>query len=255
MIFFDMGGTIDLYPVCDECVKLACAKMQTVLADNGERNLSAMNGSDFRKIILDGIRKYTSWRKVDCIELSPERLFSDFIFSEHGVDGKIINSCAEELAFLIDTEFYKRRAREEAAEALEAIRQKGVRMGIISNVMSRGQVKYCLDKYGLADYFEIIVLSSVFGKRKPHPDIFVHACNESGVKPEEIIYVGNSPSKDIAGAKNANAGRTVFIDYFENPADDTGPEADYSIKDLRELVPIVESLKSSCCSACSCSCK
>ena len=56
------------------------------------------------------------------------------------------------------------------------------------------------------------------------------------------MYVGNSPSKDIDGAKNAGMGKTVLIEYFDNDPHDTGAKADFTIKDLRELIPIAEGL-------------
>ncbi|MDX9800070.1 MAG: HAD family hydrolase [Spirochaetia bacterium] len=243
MIFFDMGGTIDLYPNNEKCVADACAKMKIILEESGAEQISGLSEREFRETVLKGLKKYTSWRTVDFIELSPEKLFSEFILEGYGVDDGIINSVAEDLAFLIDTGFFNRYPRPEAAEVLNAIRDKGIRMGIISNVMSRGQVGYCLDKYGLSEFFDPVVLSSVFGKRKPHPDIFHHACELAGVSPSDIIYVGNSLIKDIGGAQKAGVGVTVFIDYFENSPDDKGPVPDYSIKDLRELLPVLESVR------------
>ncbi len=254
MIFFDMGGTIDLYPQNAKCVEKACGKMKKMLEEAGASQIAKMDEKAFRETVLRGIKKYTSWRTEDYTELLPEKLFRDFILAGQGVDERIINRLGEDMAFLIDTEFYERYPRPEAAEALAAIRNKGIRMGIISNVMSRGQVGYCLDKYGLTGFFETVVLSSVFGKRKPHPGIFHHACEISGVSPSDIVFVGNSPSKDVGGAKKAGVGITVFIDYFENPPEDKGPDADYSILDLRELLPIIDELKagSRCCSGCRC---
>lgn len=249
MIFFDMGGTIDLYPESEKCVADACRKMKKILKTSGAERISGLSENEFRETVLKGLKKYTGWRTVDFIELSPEKLFSDFILEGLGIDEEIINRVAEDLAFLIDTGFFNRYPRPEAAEALGAIRDKGIRMGIISNVMSRGQVGYCLAKYGLSDFFEPVVLSSVYGKRKPHPGIFHHACGLAGVEPSDIIYVGNSPIKDIGGAQKAGAGATVLIDYFENPPGDKGPVADYSIRDLRELLPIIDKVQELC--ACS----
>ncbi len=246
MIFFDMGGTIDLYPESEKCVADACIKMKKILEDAGAEQITGLSENEFRETVLKGLKKYTSWRTVDYIELLPEKLFSDFILKGYGVNEDLINTVAEDLAFLIDTGFFNRYPRPEAAEALGAIRDKGIRMGIISNVMSRGQVGYCLDKYGLSEFFDPVVLSSVYGKRKPHPDIFHHACKLAGVELSDIIYVGNSPIKDIGGAQNAGAGVTVFIDYFENPPGDKGPVADYSIRDLRELLPIIDKVQKLC---------
>ena len=111
------------------------------------------------------------------------------------------------------------------------LRAKNIPLGIISNIISRGQVPYSLESYGLTEYFNPVILSATYGKRKPHPGIFRHACEKAGVDIRDAMYVGNSPSKDIDGAKNAGMGKTVLIEYFDNDPHDTGAKADFTIKD------------------------
>lgn len=242
-IFFDMGGTIDLYPRRERSVINACVKMKRMLEDAGAYQISRFSENEFRNIVLNGIKNYKNWRIEKDIELSSENFFCDFVLAGTGVDDKITNAIGEDLAFLIDVGFYERIPRPEAAEVFKVIKDKGIKMGIISNVISRTQVGSNLKKYGFNEYFDPIVLSSVFGKRKPHPDIFHYAFKEAGINPANIIFVGNSPTKDIAGARNVGVGKTVYIDYFETPPDEMGPVADYNIKDLRELILIIDELK------------
>lgn len=132
--------------------------------------------------------------------------------------------------------------RPEAAEVLEELKNMDCRMGIISNVLSRRQVDYSLNEYGISGYFDTIVLSAVFGRRKPHPEIFEYACRKAGVRAENVLYIGNSPSKDIKGAKDSGIGCTVLIDYEYNSPSDKGPEADFSISSLRELLPVIKNI-------------
>lgn len=242
MIFFDMGGTIDLYPDNKEKVKKACTQMQDILIKNGSETIKKIPGEVFMSIVLDGIDKYKQWRLTDLLELSPEELWSTFILKNINIDKNIINEKAEELTLLIDTSFVSRVAREEVVEVLKHLKEKNIRMGIISNVLSRGQVPYSLKKYGITEYFDTIVLSSVYGKRKPHPEIFYHACEKASVKPENVLYIGNSPSKDINGAISASIGRTVLIDYEHNSPLDKGLDPDFKIENLKELVSIVSSI-------------
>lgn len=242
MIFFDMGGTIDLYPINKEEVIKACAQMQEILINGGAETLKNIPGEDFMNIVLDEIDNYKKWRRTDSLELSPEELWRDFILKNIDIDQNIINDKAEELTFLIDTAFVTRIARDEVVEVLQTLKEKNVRMGIISNVLSRGQVPFSMKQYGITEYFDTVVLSSVFGKRKPHPEIFYHACEKASVKPENVLYIGNSPSKDIDGAIGASFGCTVLIDYEFNSPFDKGSDPDYKIENLKELVPIVSSL-------------
>jgi putative hydrolase of the HAD superfamily len=246
-IFFDMGGTLDLYPTSEKGVQNACLKMKRMLEAAGADQISRYSETEFQKMIVNGIQKYKNWRKGQAdIELSPEKIFSDFVLTGTGIDPGIINALGEELAFLVDTDFHDRIPRPEAAAVVKAIKNRGIRLGIISNVISRTQVEYSLKKYGLYEYFDPIILSSVFGKRKPHPAIFRHAFQAAGIDQAHLIFVGNSPAKDIAGAKKAGVGKTVYIEYGETPADELGAvAADYNIKNLRELIVIIDMLGSS----------
>jgi putative hydrolase of the HAD superfamily len=245
-IFFDMGGTLDLYPTSEKCVKDACLKMKNRLVAAGAHQISGYSENEFQNLVQNGLKKYRNWRKDADVELPPEKVFGDFILNDTGVANSIINAIGEELALLIDVGFHERIPRPEAAAVVKAIKDRGIRLGIISNVISRTQVEYSLKKYGLFKYFDPIVLSSVFGKRKPHPAIFHHAFQAAGIDPAHLIFVGNSPAKDIAGARNAGVGKTVYIEYGETPADEMGSmAADYNIKDLRELIVIIDMLGSS----------
>ena len=242
MVFFDMGGTLDIYPNDSESTEISCRKMAETLISSGVKEIADYSSDQFRDKVLDGIKRYKKWRFKGDIELTPEELWKDFILDDIKVSQSVYDDIAEDLTFLIDTGFVKRSVRPEAYEVLEAIRKKGIRMGIISNVLSRGQVAYSMEQYGITDFFDTVVLSAEFGRRKPHPEIFYYACRKASVDPENILYIGNSPSKDIKGAKDSGIGCTVLIDYEYNSPRDTGPDADYKISDLRGLIPVIDEL-------------
>ena len=242
MIFFDMGGTLDIYPEDDESTDLSCRKMTEILISSGVKQIADFSIDEFRNKVLDGIKRYKKWRYNGYIELSPEELWKDFILDDIKISQSVLDDIAEDLTFLIDTGFVKRSARPETAEVLEEIRKKNIRMGIISNVLSLGQVAYSMKEYGITEYFDTVVLSAEFGRRKPHPEIFYYACRKAAVDPENVLYIGNSPSKDIKGAKDSGIGCSVLIEYKYNSPKDTGPEADYKISDLRGLLPVIDEI-------------
>lgn len=242
MIFFDFGGTLDVYPSDKAQKARAAVKVKRMLEEAGAHPLKDVSESEFEKTLFDGLSAYYSWRKEDCIELPPEEIFERFILNKYGIEKRISDEFGEKAAFIIETDGYHRSARPEAKEAMEMLRAKNIPLGIISNIISRGQVPYSLESYGLTEYFNPVILSATYGKRKPHPGIFRHACEKAGVDIRDAMYVGNSPSKDIDGAKNAGMGKTVLIEYFDNDPHDTGAQADFTIKDLRELIPIAEEL-------------
>jgi len=241
MIFFDFGGTIDVYPTDKTQRTKACAKVKRLFEEHKAFS-KQIPDDEFEETLMRGLKTYYSWRKDDHIELPPEEIFFRFVMNKYNVDKTICDTLGEQAAFIIETEGYYRSARPEAREALEEIQKRHIPMGIVSNIISRGQVAYSLETYGLTSFFNPVILSAVYGKRKPHPGIFRHACEQAGVDVGDAMYVGNSPSKDIDGAKAAGIGKTVLIDYFDNDPADVGSSPDFTIKDLRELLPIINDL-------------
>ena len=142
--------------------------------------------------------------------------------------------------FFIETQFYYREMRPEVPEVLEGIRNLGLKIGLISNVNSRGQVTFNLEKYKIKQYFDPIVLSSEYGRRKPDPAIFHYAARLANVPTSECIYVGDRISRDIDGANRAGFKLAVQIRHdFNHGETDFGPDPDVKIEKMTELLDIV----------------
>lgn len=88
---------------------------------------------------------------------------------------------------------------EDASEVLEALRQKGIRMAVISNWDDR--LPELLEGLGLADFFETIVFSAGVGIEKPFPAIFEYALRELGLPAEQVVHVGDRMREDVEGAR------------------------------------------------------
>ena len=71
-------------------------------------------------------------------------------------------------------------------------------LGTISNGNSS------LAKIGIRDFFSFEIKSEDVGVKKPDSIIFEHAIKASGVKPENIIHVGDNYVNDICGAKGVD---------------------------------------------------
>jgi putative hydrolase of the HAD superfamily len=72
-------------------------------------------------------------------------------------------------------------------------------LGIVSNFY--GNLDAVCEELGIRALFRVIVDSEQVGCRKPDPRIFRHALDELGVKPADATFVGDSPSRDMAGAR------------------------------------------------------
>ena len=89
---------------------------------------------------------------------------------------------------------------EDAVPTLRTLKERGFRLGAISNSSDDPNTQELIDKTDLRPYFEFIVSSAAFGKRKPHPSIFQHALDYFQVPPEQTAMVGDTLEADIDGA-------------------------------------------------------
>ena len=140
----------------------------------------------------------------------------------------------------IETRYYYREMRPEMPDVLETIRSMGLKIGLISNVCSRRQVPDNLAEYGIADFFDPIVLSSEYGRRKPDPAIFHYAARLANVPTSECLYVGDRIARDIVGARKAGFKLAIQIrNDFKHGEVDEGATPDAAIEELTELLDIL----------------
>jgi putative hydrolase of the HAD superfamily len=110
---------------------------------------------------------------------------------------------------------------------LDAIRERGLKTGLVSNSMDPGWILLRdLEAMGLADRLDVAVFSSDVGLRKPRPEIFRRALDELGVAPERTLFVGDRLREDIGGA-HALGMRTVQALWFRAEENENGTEPDF----------------------------
>ena len=97
----------------------------------------------------------------------------------------------------------------DAPPALEALLERGARLGVVSNWSDR--LPALLEGLGLARSFEVVVASASFGRSKPDPAIFLEALRRLGVRPQDAWHVGDHPVADLAGARRAGL-RALLLD-------------------------------------------
>ncbi len=90
---------------------------------------------------------------------------------------------------------------ERSSEALQKLRDAGLRLGVVSN--SDGRVEQALQAAGLRNYFDVVIDSALVGVEKPDPRIFNAALDALGVAPDEALYVGDLYEIDVVGARAA----------------------------------------------------
>lgn len=125
-----------------------------------------------------------------------------------------------------------------AEECLETLREKGYRVGIVSNSTSVSIA--VTDALRLREKVDGIYISCVTGFLKPDPRAFHHVAKEWNLFPNQVLVVGDKLTTDVLGAKLAKMNvvwyaPNVVVKKTTIPVDIAG-----IISDLSEVVNIVE---------------
>ena len=135
-----------------------------------------------------------------------------------------------------------RRVGDGMLELLDALRARGLRLGLVSNSFDPGWlVRVDLAAWGLAHRLDAVVLSSEVGKRKPHPEPFERALGALGVDPGQALFVGDSRYHDVKGAGELGM-TTVQAVWFRADDDPRGREPDHLATAPASVLEIVDAV-------------
>ncbi|MHC5904031.1 HAD family hydrolase [Streptomyces sp. S6] len=98
----------------------------------------------------------------------------------------------------------------DAAEVLGALRERDVRVGVVSNI--GWDLRPVFRAHGLDRFVDAYVLSFEHGVQKPEPKLFAIACGELGVDPRAAVMVGDDRRAD--GGAAALGCRVHFVDHL-----------------------------------------
>jgi len=76
-------------------------------------------------------------------------------------------------------------------ELLKYLKEAGVKVALASSTRSQVVTQQLRDA-GILDYFQVVIGGDMVTRSKPHPDIFLKACEELGVAPEESFAIEDS---------------------------------------------------------------
>jgi HAD superfamily hydrolase (TIGR01509 family) len=127
-----------------------------------------------------------------------------------------------------------------AGSAISVIKElsKKYQIGAVSNGLSDVQYRK-LDTLGLRNILSCIVLSEEIGIRKPEPAIFLCAAQSLGRRPDECLFVGDSYTSDVVGAKNAGM-YTCWFNPAKLPVQSKEMKPDFMVYDLLDVLEILK---------------
>jgi putative hydrolase of the HAD superfamily len=173
---------------------------------------------------LDTYKPISSWLIYQGVKITPEELMAEYRgscrleiesgfekYPEVKVERVFAGICKNHALWNIDEAVVgietARTFRASSLRRLQAFPQSlrlldqltGYSLGIVSNgqrVFSELELKY-LDLY---KRFPLVIFSSDLGYKKPDPRIFLAATEHLGLRPEEVMFVGDSFDNDIIPA-------------------------------------------------------
>ena len=227
-VIFDYGGTIDSRGV----------HWSEVIWD-GYRNAGVeVSKEDFRECYVFAERELAKVRHI-----LPHHNFHDLLLIKMRIElgylagqGLLNADCIEPLAAKIALYCYRaaRSSVEEARPVLEALHAR-YPMVLVSNFY--GNVESVLADFDLRRYFRDIIESAVVGVRKPDPKIFQLGVDALGLKPEEVLVIGDSYKKDIVPAESIGC-HVAWIKGKGWTADEDAQMHPNIIKNLREILDV-----------------
>lgn len=120
---------------------------------------------------------------------------------------------------------------------LRQLREDGLTLGLITNSYLPMRMRDAeLSGHNLLDFFDQCRYSAAdAGYLKPHANVFMTALDSIGVKPSEAIFVGDSLTADVIGAKSV--GMRAVWRMHDNSATvpDMFSQPDYIVRTLAEI--------------------
>lgn len=198
-----------------------------------QSSLGGIEFSDFYTSFVESYTELLDLRKKDLKEYPNRKRFEIFL-EKTGIKGdedlpdRFVRSHMQSLCKAV---VYP----EHHTEVLSYLKEKGYRLSLVSNFDHAPTVRELLGKFGIANFFEDIVISEEVGWRKPHRKIFESALAGLAESPQNAIFIGDNPEADITGSSEFGID-SVWVNRKEQPG---GTEAKFTIKNLRELRDIL----------------
>lgn len=231
-IFLDLGNTLRML-VKDEQHMAEARRKITEMVGTDE------NPQAFCDQLNTRYQDYRKWAFEELREAPEEELWTRWLTPDFPAEK--IAPLAGELTYQFRQSMGRRVVVQNAREVIEELQRRGYTLGIISNLIGKREIPDWLQAEEFAQYFKSVVLSSIYGIRKPDPAIYLEAARRAGVEPRNCVYVGDNLKRDVTGTRRAGFGMVVIMISPEHLAEEIITEEnrpDKIIHEFRDLLDI-----------------
>ena len=132
--------------------------------------------------------------------------------------------------------------KKDCLTTLSYLKSRNLYISIVSNI-DEDMLNPLLEIGNLGELVDHAISSEKANSCKPDRSIFEYALKMSKLEAQSIIFVGDSPEHDIAGAIPLGFKTVLITDGGLEPPLQTGrgvPGADHTVGSLTELIPLIE---------------
>lgn len=235
-VIFDLGGTLLAYKLPGT----GWVEFETVGAEAAHAHLAGTGHSLSRELFVARTVEQVQarWRQVtdEGGNLCLADLLRD-ICAEYGV-ALSFEEVEEVVRRYVMPLSAQSRPLPGAAETLGALKEQGLKIGLISNTMWPGRYHLAdLARHGLEGYLDHTLFSADAGLWKPHPEVFRQSLAALEMAPHEAVFVGDFVPHDVAGAQGVGM-RGVHIATNAAGAESVTPDG--RIDALHELPGLLD---------------
>lgn len=202
-VFFDFDGTLVFHePDSFDVISAFCAEIGQPLDDEAYRQGRRTRYEYFVGPLL---RNHLG-------ALSPEEFWHHFnrhLLKALGVEGDLDRLAREVTTRFADVELVY-HCPDTGLETVTALRERGYRLGLITNRENVERFHDLLDQLDLWATFDLTLASGEVGISKPEPGIFFFALERVGAAAARSVYVGDNYWADVIGAQNAGLTPILF---------------------------------------------
>lgn len=211
-IFLDLGNTLRV--LLQDPEHQAAARQKIVELVGTEEDPGA-----FCEKLNVRYKEYRKWAFEHLTEAPEAELWTRWLTPDFPAEK--IAPLGTELTYQFRQSMGRRVVVENGREVVEELQKRGYTLGIISNLIGSREIPEWMEAEGFKKYFKSVLLSSVFGKRKPDPSIYLEAARRAGVEPSLCAYVGDNLKRDVTGSRQAGFGMVIIMISPEELAEAT----------------------------------
>ena len=235
-LLFDYGNTLLLDPF-EEVLKRIERRLKAILSGAGVNDVEGFLSS-WREANSEVHDKFFShfYQEPEIVERALSKHVPD-------VSGELVSKILKlyRLGFkeVVSSNVHVKRVR----ELLLKLKGFGLKLGVVSDERST-YLREGLKVMKVANLFDVIVASEDVKREKPDPALFLHALALLRCRPNEVIYVGDDPLKDIRPAKELGMITVLYrpsVPYRVNTrwrSYRSDVAADFVITELQDLVSL-----------------